>query len=155
MSGKAAQPRMIRKLVDSLYVEAMVLTDEARAYFDEFSRSDRSQMDPVLRVSFSCESLKVTTRLMHVIAWLLAQRADDEPEGRSQFMLPIDVPMRLGSPVESDGATVARLPREAQQIIEASIDLFSRVRRLDLQLETDAPTTSPARLLLQRVERAF
>ncbi len=155
MRGKTTQSRMIRKLVDSLYVEAMVLTDEARAYFDEFSRSDRSQMDPVIRVSFSCESLKVTTRLMHVIAWLLAQRADDQPQKRAQFMLPIEVPMRLGSPVESEATTIARLPEAAQQIIDASIDLFARVRRLDMQLEVDIPPVSPAHLLIQRVARAF
>ena len=63
------------KLIDGLYVEAMVLADEARSYFDTLGRDDRLALDPLDRVGFSCESLKVTTRLMHVIAWLLTQRA--------------------------------------------------------------------------------
>src|ERR1044072_265029 len=63
------------KLIDGLYVEAMVLADEARSYFDLAGRDDRLTLDPVDRARFSCESLKVTTRLMHVIAWLLTQRA--------------------------------------------------------------------------------
>src|SRR3546814_3979621 len=67
--------RMSLKLLDSLYVEAMVMADEARAYFDQQGDRDREEMDIMLRVSFSCESLKVTSRLMHVIAWLLTQRA--------------------------------------------------------------------------------
>src|SRR3546814_10232754 len=75
MHGRPDDSRIHRKLIDSLYVEAMLLADEARAYFDEGGRSDREALDPLARVAFSCESLKVTTRLMHVIAWLLTQRA--------------------------------------------------------------------------------
>ena len=70
-----ASAELTPKLVDSLYVEAMVLADEARSYFDSAARDDRLGLEPVDRVGFSCESLKVTTRLMHVIAWLLTQRA--------------------------------------------------------------------------------
>src|SRR3546814_21193897 len=66
--------RMSLKLLDSLYVEAMVMADEARAYFDQQGDRDREEMDIMLRVSFSCESMKVTSRLMHVIAWLLTKR---------------------------------------------------------------------------------
>ncbi|WP_342454590.1 DUF1465 family protein [Sphingomonas sp. H160509] len=66
---------MQRRLIDALYSEAMLLADEARTYFDEAGRVEREALDPLIRVSFSCESLKVTTRLMHVIAWLLTQRA--------------------------------------------------------------------------------
>ena len=67
----APQSKVTAKVIDALYVEAMVLADDARAYFDTFSREDRDALGPVLRVAFSCESLKVTTRLMHIIAWLL------------------------------------------------------------------------------------
>ena len=75
MGELAIQSHLTPKLVDALYVEAMVLADEARSYFDTIGRDDRLSLDPIDRVGFSCESLKVTTRLMHVIAWLLTQRA--------------------------------------------------------------------------------
>ena len=71
----ALQDGISRRLVDSLYVEAMLLADEARGYFDAAGRADRDDLPPLLRVGFSCESLRVTTRLMHVIAWLLVRRA--------------------------------------------------------------------------------
>ena len=148
-------PTMIRKLVDSLYVEAMVLTDEARAYFDEFSKGDRSRMDPVVRVSFSCESLKVTTRLMHVIAWLLTQKGYGEGNPRSNFIVPIEAPMRLGAPVISEDEVVTRLPKAAQNIISASIDLYERVKRLDADMLKPAPSVSPAHSLLRQIERAY
>src|ERR1700761_9232681 len=58
-----------RKLVDSLYVEAMLLADEARSYFDVNGRAERDALPALYRIGFSCEALRVTTRLMHIIAW--------------------------------------------------------------------------------------
>lgn len=75
MTGAAETSRIHRRLIDALYTEAMVLADEARSYFDVAGRDEREMLDAMTRVLFSCESLKVTTRLMHVIAWLLTQRA--------------------------------------------------------------------------------
>src|SRR6185436_688581 len=80
MIADSSRAKLTPKLIDSLYTEAMLLADEARAYFDEHGRGDRLALDPIVRVGFSCESLKVTTRLMHVIAWLLTQRAVEAGE---------------------------------------------------------------------------
>ncbi len=140
------------KLVDSLYTEAMLLADEARAYFDRHGRDDRSALDPLLRVGFSCESLKVTTRLMHVIAWLLTQRAVAAGElSAGQALRP---ERRLGEATESDTALVERLPEAARALVLASRDLYDRIARIDRG--ADAPAlASPARSLLSRLERSF
>jgi regulator of CtrA degradation len=146
-----ARVRMTPKLIDSLYTEAMLLADEARAYFDRHGREERLALDPLLRVGFSVESLKVTTRLMHVIAWLLNQRAVEAGE-----ISPRDArsdERRLGESPASDPALVARLPDGALQIVRSSQDLFARVKRLE---EGGAePRPSPARSLQSRLERAF
>ena len=34
-----------------------------------------AELEPFARVGFACESLKVTTRIMHIVAWLLTQKA--------------------------------------------------------------------------------
>ena len=141
------------KLIGSLYTEAMVLADEARFYFDHQGRDERDSLDPFARVGFSCESLKVTTRLMHVIAWLLTQRAVEAGElSRVQAAAPS---RRLGEEPESDEALLPRLPDQARALVEASRDLFARVRRLDDRAATRAPTPSPARSLLSRLERSL
>src|SRR5688572_3174759 len=117
------------KLVASLYTEAMLLADEARSYFDSNGRSDRDSLDPVDRVGFSCESLKVTTRLMHVIAWLLTQRAVEAGEiSRAQSKNPA---RRLGDAVNSDEQLLTTLPEGAVRLIKTSQDLYARVQRLD------------------------
>ena len=52
-----AQSRITPRLIDSLYTEAMLLADEARAYFDETGRDERQTLEPFARVGFACESL--------------------------------------------------------------------------------------------------
>ncbi len=142
-----------RRLVDSLYVETMLLADEARSYFDAGGRVARDALAPIDRVVFSCESLKVTTRLMHVIAWLLTQRAIETGEIASEAAR--EPSRRLGPAVASDAATVAKLPVEARGLIASTVDLFRRVERLDEGLDDIEPTPSPARSLLSKLERAF
>lgn len=148
-----ASDRITPRVIDSLYVEAMVLADEARAYFDHNGREDRMALDPLLRVGFSCESLKVTTRLMHVIAWLLTQRAVEAGElSADQARRPT---RRLGESVESDEELLEQLPESAISLVRASCDLYARVQRLDeggIELE---PQPSPARSLLSRLQRSF
>src|SRR5258708_19408840 len=74
------QGRITSRLIDALYTEAMLLADEARSYFDDAGRDERSTLEPFARVGFACESLKVTTRIMHIVAWLLTQRAIESGE---------------------------------------------------------------------------
>ena len=102
------QARITSRLIDSLYTEAMLLADEARSYFDDAGRDDRATLEPFARVGFACESLKVTTRIMHIVAWLLTQRAIESGEipnrdGRRPER-------RLGHAQDSDKAVVAQLP---------------------------------------------
>ena len=153
MSHLRTESGIRRRLIDSLYVEAMVLADEARAYFDEAGRSDRDGMTPIERVSFSCESLKVTTRLMHIIAWLLTQRAVDA--GEIPLRDALDPSRRLGAAPQSDATAIALMPQSARALIASSADLYRRVARLDdAQVARDAPP-SPARTMLDRLSHAF
>ena len=145
--------RITPKLIDSLYVDAMLLADEARSYFDRQGREERDALEPLLRVGFSCESLKVTTRLMHVIAWLLTPRAVEAGEtSAAQANRPA---RRLGEAPQSDEAIVAKLPATARALIEASQDLYARVERLEEAGPEPQPLPSPARSLLSRLERSF
>lgn len=148
-SNAALTPR----LIGSLYTEAMLLADEARAYFDKHGRDDRMGLDPLVRVGFSCESLKVTTRLMHVIAWLLTQKAVAAGEISAQQAT--NPERRLGMAVESDEDVLRQLPESALHLIRASQDLYDRVKRLEDGHRSDEPRHSPARSLLNRLERSF
>jgi regulator of CtrA degradation len=145
------QTRITPRLIDSLYTEAMILADEARGYFDEEGRDERVALPPFVRVGFACESLKVTTRIMHIVAWLLTQKAVESgeissPDGRRPER-------RLGRASDSDQAVVVQLPDSAQRLVNASIDLYARIKRLDEGQLLDEPAPSPARALMGRLER--
>ncbi len=147
-------PTMLaRRLIDSLYTEAMLLADEVRAYFDIVGREARDTLAPMERVLFSCESLKVTTRLMHVIAWLLTQRAVEVGELSADGAR--DASRRLGPPVASDATTLAKLPADARRHVEASIDLYARVARIEASNVVPEISVSPARQLHNRLSQAF
>ena len=153
MADEDGSSALTPKLIDSLYVEAMVLADEARSYFDSCGRDDRLALDPVDRVGFSCESLKVTTRLMHVIAWLLTQRA--VAAGELTAAQAGEPERRIGDAAETDSELLARLPDSAAELIRSSEELYDRVRRLDEGRFGEGPASSPARSLLSRLERSL
>jgi len=145
------EARITPRLVDALYTEAMVLADEARAYFDDVGKGERLMLEPFARVGFACESLKVTTRIMHIVAWLLTQRAIEtgelhQVEGRRPER-------RLGHATTSEQAVLEQMPPAAQRLIMASSDLYARIERLDQGQLLDEPVQSPARALMGRLER--
>jgi regulator of CtrA degradation len=145
------QARITPRLIDSLYTEAMLLADEARAYFDQAGRDERQTLEPFVRVGFACESLKITTRIMHIVAWLLTQRAVESGEihavdGRRPER-------RLGHATDSDPLVIEQLPPTAQRLVSSSVELYSRVARLDEGAIDAEPAQSPARALMGRLER--
>jgi regulator of CtrA degradation len=145
------------KLVDDLYVEVMVLADEVRSYLED-GRIDHEHLDPMSRVQFSCESLKITTRLMHVIAWLLTHRAVargemSQAEARGEKY-------RLGDAAPSDNQTTRGFPDEMRILIASSQSLYNRAGRLEQQMlgrpvMAPRPVRSPARDLMRLVETSF
>lgn len=146
-------PELHRRLIDQLYVESMLLADDARGYFDLDGSDERVALDPMQRVLFACESLKVTTRLMHVVAWLLTQRAVDAGELRPREAL--DPSRRLGDQPVSDMAAVAKLPDAARALIQASIDLHRRVALIDDANADARPRANPVASLQARLAYAF
>lgn len=131
--GRDAAASLFRAQVEHLYVDAMVLADEAYATLAK----GREPLDPnrnsVERVALACESLKTTTRLMHVIAWLLHQRAiiAGEPGATDK-----DSAAQLGDPLAADRALCRRFDPQVQRIVRDSERLFDRVKRLDGEWRT-------------------
>ena len=153
-------------MVEALYVEAMVLADEARAYFETVQNAPaqfqgRAHAGTATtgavdhRVGFACESLKTTTRLMQVISWLLFQRAIHAGELDAEFAHAKG--NALGDAIPSDHAMCRQLPDAARIIIAASEQLYDRVRRLHVNRHRprDYPPASPARAMMQHLEQVF
>tara|TARA_B100000678_G_scaffold288557_1_gene297296 strand:+ start:1229 stop:1687 length:459 start_codon:yes stop_codon:yes gene_type:complete len=136
-------------IVEELYCEANVLADEVRAVFAP-AVSDLMPVDTPLRRALECEGLKATTRIMHVLAWLLNHRAflagqlsevqwerhTNLPPDRApatDLMDMLDMPTRqLVAETQRLHARVARLDREYRARRLASTPSIDRIHeRLD------------------------
>jgi len=129
----------------------MLLADAARTYFDR--GQTLGHLSTELSVAFACESLKVTTRLMHAVAWLLNHKAVQAGE-LSKADAYADV-SDLGYAPASDGPLVLRFPQEAQELIAASEDLYYRLQRLNQKMRSTAPARPEPHAMHQRIHASF
>ena len=138
-------------IVEELYCEANILADEVRTVFAP-AVSDLMPVELPLRRALECEGLKSTTRIMHVLAWLLNHRAflagqmsdlqwerhTNLPPDRgpsAELMALLDLPtQRLVADTQRLHARVARIDREyrarrraARQPIDRIQDRLGRV----------------------------
>jgi regulator of CtrA degradation len=117
-------------IVESLYSEALLLADEARATFDLSGRLDIVGEDEDLaRVALSCEALRTTTRMMHAIAWLLNQRAFFSGE-ISEFQLRHHGRLPPAQPASSP-EQLEMLGPDTQELIRRTERFHARIARLD------------------------
>ena len=121
------------RIVEGLYCEALVLSDEVRAAFDLSGRIDDcfnagDRPEDEVRIALSCEALRTTTRMMHAVAWLLNHRAYLAGE-LSEFQL-----RRHGMLADfatSDPQRMALLQPSTRELIFATERFFARLLRLD------------------------
>jgi regulator of CtrA degradation len=115
-------------IIETLYCEALMLADEVRAVFDLRHVEGPDSDGDRLRLAMSVEGLRTTTRMMHLLAWLLNHRAYfsgdmSEFQLRRHGILPEDRP--------SDPANLALLEPATRELISASEAMHARVARLD------------------------
>lgn len=117
-------------IVETLYCDALALADEARAAFDMSGRLDLVGADEELaRIALSCEALRTTTRMMHVIAWLLNHRAYFAGE-LSEFQLRRHGRLPPPQP-DADPQQLAMLSFPLRDLVARTRRFYDRVARLD------------------------
>jgi regulator of CtrA degradation len=144
-----------RPIIEALYDEALMLADDVRAAFAGSIEADGSPgrpRDAMARLALSSEGLKTTTRMMHVLAWLLNQRAFfsgelSEKQVRLHGSLPPDR--------ASDAEQLELIDAETRALILESEALHRRIARLDAAWRQDFEMDSPARAFQARIGREF
>ena len=139
-----------RPIIEALYSEALLLADEVRAVFALGTRDPGEGDDTTVRLALSTEGLKTTTRMMHILAWLLNQRAYfsgelSETQVRRHGSLPADRP--------SDPAQLALLEQPTCELIEETVQMHRRIARLDEAWRQRFEMASPVRAFQDRIER--
>ncbi|MSO73612.1 MAG: DUF1465 family protein [Alphaproteobacteria bacterium] len=112
--------------------EALALVVEARDYVANRLSTDRETVSLDNQLVCDCETLRMTSRLTHIMAWLLIQRAVHEGEIPPEEAQ--EEANRLGGHkvcLVEEPETIERLPTRLQSLLTRSHKLFVRVARLD------------------------
>ena len=142
-----------RTIVEDLYCEALMLADEVRSIFDLTPVRDTGDRADQLRLALSVEGLRTTTRVMHVLAWLLNHRAYFAGE-LSEFQLRRHSKLPNDRPPEPQN--LAMLKPETQDLVLASQRLHLRIARLDAEWrERDTARPSAILQLRERLGKAI
>lgn len=121
------------------YDDALALVVEVRDYFEDNNGLDRSNNTFGNRLTYDCESFRLTARLTQVMAWLLLQRAIHDGEITRDAARAEEYRLS-GSDVclDNDPDTLALLPENLQELMDRSLKLYQRVARLDEMVARDA-----------------
>lgn len=148
-----AQGSINGTIVEELYERALVLADEVRAVFQSRASEALEESTDAMRLALSIEGLRTTTRVMHVLAWLLNQRAFLSGE-LSELQI-----RRHGALAEerpSDPEQLAQLLPETRELVLESEELYDRVSRLDRDWREQDDEVEPAVLGMQdKIAAAF
>jgi regulator of CtrA degradation len=117
---------------DRTYDEAFTLLVEARNYLTEAQHRVPAALPPQDRLVASCETMRLTSRLVQVMAWLLVQKAVHAGEIEDTDV--DDPKRRLGGHeicAEPGPWDVSGLPKGLRGLLDRSLALYNRVARLD------------------------
>jgi regulator of CtrA degradation len=115
----------------SLFREGMDLVEETAAYLDGVGRTEAKALDRAASLTYATESMRLTTRLMQLASWLLLHRAVKEGEMTLTQANREKTKVKLSAADPGPADMIDKLPAQLQDLIVRSMNLQSRVRRLD------------------------
>src|ERR1700743_2524104 len=134
--GETALVQFSERLTNSaafgtLFREGMDLVEETAAY-----------LDGAVSLTYATESMRLTTRLMQLASWLLLHRAVKEGEMTLTQANREKTKVKLSAADPGPVEMIEKLPAQLQDLINRSMSLQTRVRRLDTTIH--APATERA-----------
>jgi len=114
------------------YDETMSLLVEARNYIAYQEATDQKSLPPQVRLQVSYESMRVTSRLTQVMAWMLAQKAVHAGEMSVEKACGEEFALSGGA-ICSDpsGPENDQLPQGLRSLLHRSHSLYMRISRLE------------------------
>jgi regulator of CtrA degradation len=144
----------------ALFEDSMVLVEETAAYLDGPGRVDSRYLTRAGVLAYATESMRLTTRLMQLASWLLLQRAVNSGELSAEQAATEKAKVKLGglsSTARDPGWS--DLPEPMRDLVERSMWLQARIRRLDRAIGGDQAIPSeqdnPVRRQQGQIEEAF
>lgn len=120
----------------TLFKEGMALVEETASYLDGPGRHESKTLERSGALAYATESMRLTTRLMQIASWLLLHRAVNEGEMSLAQANTEKRKVKLSVGDHADAETLAMLPERLRELINHSLGLQERVRRLDLTIHS-------------------
>ena len=121
------------------YDEAMTLLIEARNYMAYHDAAEQQGASPAVRLQISYESMRVTSRLTQIMAWLLCQKAVHAGEITLEQATSDELALAGGDVCSCpSGPENEALPRGLRSLLSRSHDLYMLIVRLDEMVRRNA-----------------
>ena len=146
-----------------LFEHGMHLVETTAEYLDKEGREEARDLARAGAMAYATESMRLTTRLMQLASWLLLQRAVHEGEMTLEQAAQEKAKVRIhGLSSPNRGPGWDELPSTLKELVEASVDLQTRVQRLDSIFYNgqraegeDEPVANPVAEQMARLSDAF
>jgi regulator of CtrA degradation len=135
----------------TLFREGMALVEETAAYLDGPGRKESKGLERNAALAYATESMRLTTRLMQLASWLLLHRAVNEGEMSLVQASQEKTKVKLSVPEPQDEETTRLLPEKLCELIERSLRLGERVRRLDATIHGSVVAKNPTNPVARQV----
>src|SRR6187399_585870 len=119
-----------------LFRDGMALVEETAAYLDGPGRQQSKDLGRAAALAYATESMRLTTRLMQLASWLLLHRAVKEGEMSLAQANKEKTKVKLSLGDRADRDTMGQLPEPLRDLIDRSLGLLDRVRRLDATMHS-------------------
>lgn len=132
---RLAERRLHSESFKPLYNEGMALVERTAEYLDGRGRAAAKGLSRPAATLYAAESMRLTTRLMQVASWLLLQRAANSGEMTRDQVISEKAKVRLDTPsAHQDTSGWDELPDEFRELVDLSLRLQTRVRRMDEEI---------------------
>src|ERR1700734_4483628 len=123
----------------TLFRDGMALVEETASYLDGSGRQESKKLERSAGLTYATESMRLTTRLMHLASWLWLLRAVKEGEMTLAQASKEKSKVRLAACEPGDAKSIPLLPVRLQELIARSTKLQGEVRRLDANMHAPVP----------------
>ena len=122
-----------------LFRDGMALVEETAAYLDGVGREEAKALPRPAALAYAADSMRLTTRLMHIASWLLLQRAVNEGEmTRAEAMSDTRRTRSAWQQKPAAGDIPHAQPAALTRLIADSLRLQERIMRMDTLISDPA-----------------
>ena len=134
-----------------LFAEGIELVEETASYLDGDGRSESRLLSRSASLSYASESMKLTTRLMQIASWLLAQRAVSEGNLKPETLF--QDRYRLSARPSPSEAVPAEMPIALVEYVVRAVRLYDRVHYLDQKMYVQTQQEPSADGIMGQMDR--